>query len=928
MAEQQFPQGLTPLGSGGAATIDGQLPMQLDSSSMTGESLDEMLLPSDKEMQMPQSMPQSMPQTYSLQDEAGQSTLMDFGGPVDTLQSFQFGLPTPTVPAQVRRLSSTDVDMNTGYMDVSSGMDITSQSSSFAPPLQPSDQLAMAASGYQMPSGMAQSMFPYTPLPLEEIPEDRPMSMYPTQFPFPPGNVDPMRADYIMSSHNLPVTQGDLTAGDGMDTMMMRRPLPNITISGGEMLDSSVNLNTANNMGGPLSPMSTNSPYQDSVRALSTPSTSVSAVQASQISDNVKMEESPTSQNVPPLHKFDVTEALNRVNMRKDPEIDIAPVDISCAFVVCDATARDCPIIYASEVFERLTGYKREEIRGRNCRFLQSPKGKVEAGVKRLYSDDKDVRYLKSRISAKKEAQRGLINYRKGGQPFINLLTVIPITWGTEEIRYYVGFQLDLLDQPAAVTDVTNSGAYAVNYSQAFLREYTLRPPESYSKIDTGPPLSGPQVSMVLNSLANGGESKLAKHLRDQSLLQNTDHVTHILSPEGVFLYVSPSCKQVLEYDPAELVGRTLSSVCHPGDIVSVTRELNDLDEESTVEIVYRIRRKKSGYIWFESYGSLGLEPQQEQKHILMAGRERPVFALTQSDIDNAGGIGENEMWTKLSTTGMFLFVSSNIRTLLDRQPDELIGTSIQALMRPDSKLSFGRALKRARAGNIITHKHDIHNKRGLVLQAQTTLYPGDTGRGQKPTFLVAQTRLLKASSRNAGSSLSTAQEGGKLASTWKIDPQSQGSSPNIHFSSPSQTKSDQDTPSPIMATGLSQTGGLKSSQESRYAALMSDACLFSELKTTRGTSWQFEVQQMERNNRILAEELAGLISNKKKRKRRKGGGNINRQCSNCHTMSTPEWRRGPTGQRDLCNSCGLRFAKQVSTDSSNRTIIEKQATL
>jgi hypothetical protein len=36
------------------------------------------------------------------------------------------------------------------------------------------------------------------------------------------------------------------------------------------------------------------------------------------------------------------------------------------------------------------------------------------------------------------------------------------------------------------------------------------------------------------------------------------------------------------------------------------------------------------------------------------------------------------------------------------------------------------------------------------------------------------------------------------------------------------------------------------------------------------------------------------------------------RDCANCHTRNTPEWRRGPSGQRDLCNSCGLRWAKQV----------------
>jgi len=93
--------------------------------------------------------------------------------------------------------------------------------------------------------------------------------------------------------------------------------------------------------------------------------------------------------------------------------------------------------------------------------------------------------------------------------------------------------------------------------------------------------------------------------------------------------------------------------------------------------------------------------------------------------------------------------------------------------------------------------------------------------------------------------------------------------------------------------------------------ALASEDNIFDELKTTRSTSWQFELRQMEKQNRLLAEELQGLLSRKKKRKRRKGMGQMEKDCANCHTRVTPEWRRGPSGNRDLCNSCGLRWAKQ-----------------
>jgi PAS domain S-box-containing protein len=125
---------------------------------------------------------------------------------------------------------------------------------------------------------------------------------------------------------------------------------------------------------------------------------------------------------------------------------------MSCAFVLCNITAYDDPIVYVSDAFERLTGYTKHEILGQNCRFLQAPDGKVDVGEKRKYADDQAVYHLKTKLQARSEAQVSLINYRKGGQSFINLLTIIPVRWDSDEYNFFVGFQVDLVEKPYAVT--------------------------------------------------------------------------------------------------------------------------------------------------------------------------------------------------------------------------------------------------------------------------------------------------------------------------------------------------------------------------------------------------------------------------------------------------------------------------------------------
>lgn len=636
-----------------------------------------------------------------------------------------------------------------------------------------------------------------------------------------------------------------------------------------------------------------------------------------------------------------------RVATRTNPEINIGSVDLSCAFIVCDAQLVDFPIVYCSENFERLTGYNKHMILGRNCRFLQSPDGKVEAGVKRKYVDDDSVLYLKNMINMRREAQISLINYRRGGQPFMNLLTMIPITWDNpDEIKFLVGFQVDLVEQPNSMTNknpgkkqdneytlggsnVSNieiDGSYSVNYQRGLtMPRYVFNPADQPSQPDLGQTITRDEVSNALSTFGTAENSEIAKRIWDKVLLENTDDVVHVLSLKGLFLYLSPSSRKILEYEASELVGTALSSVCHPSDIVPVTRELKDTSSGASVNVVFRIRRKHSGYMWFEGHGSLHTEQGKGRKCIVLVGRERPVYTLSKSDIRDSGGIGDNELWTKMSTSGMFLFVSSNVRQLLDRQPEELVGTSIQALMRLESKGEFGRILELARTGRKGGVKHEMINKRGQVLQAFTTIYPGDATEGHKPTFVVGQTRLLKYS-RGGGQ---TGQRPALYPKQGRTSGESQVPMPPT-TSTPSATEAaptGDSTPRAGISGSQFQTtdesaptytgqNGLPIGHQD--ASLASEENVFDELKTTRSTSWQYELRQMEKRNRLLAEEVQNLLAAKKKRKRRKGAGQLQKDCANCHTRVTPEWRRGPSGNRDLCNSCGLRYAKQVNPTIPN----------
>ncbi|OBT75724.1 hypothetical protein VF21_05930 [Pseudogymnoascus sp. 05NY08] len=458
---------------------------------------------------------------------------------------------------------------------------------------------------------------------------------------------------------------------------------------------------------------------------------------------------------------FNIEGILMKVTSRTNPETDLGSVDMSCAFVVCDATMPDNPIIYASEIFSRLTGYNKNEVWMKNCRFLQSPDGKPKKGEKRKYVDDAAVYALKRGVLKRREVQCSLINYRKGGQPFTNLLTMVPITWDTEEVKYYVGFQIDLVDNPSAIISKSTSGTYSVNYSQHHLPRYTPRPPlPTPPHLDTTVRLSPGEVAALLTSYQAGLDCD-GTGLRDTLLLENSPDVIHILSSTGHFLYVSPSIQRILGYAPEELVGTALSSICHPSDIVSVMRDLKDATTGGgSITTIFRIRHATRGYIWFETHGRLrpsSNSSSSNPKTILLTSRERPIYSLPYTSISASGTLTDSDIWSKLSTSGLILYISTSVRTLLDRSPSSLVGTSFQALLPGEQRGGFEECL----VGRGRGWRHEVKNKRGVGVMAVTSLFAGDGRDGGKCGFLVALTRLVKPGARasNQGGNSSAVDE-------------------------------------------------------------------------------------------------------------------------------------------------------------------------
>jgi len=98
-------------------------------------------------------------------------------------------------------------------------------------------------------------------------------------------------------------------------------------------------------------------------------------------------------------------------------------------------------------------------------------------------------------------------------------------------------------------------------------------------------------------------EKELQNHLTKFMLL--TEYSRDIIclhGPDGTYQYVSPSCKNILGYDPEKLLGTDPYQLVHPDDREGIQKQAHQkILKGENVLIAYRIRKKSGAYLWFES---------------------------------------------------------------------------------------------------------------------------------------------------------------------------------------------------------------------------------------------------------------------------------------------------------------------------------------
>ena len=580
------------------------------------------------------------------------------------------------------------------------------------------------------------------------------------------------------------------------------------------------------------------------------------------------------------------------------------------------------PPVYASPFFLKLTGYEEHEVIGRNCRFLQAPAGHVQRGHERMHTSREAVAHMRKNIIADKECQVSIINYRKDGSAFINMVSVIPLRGGVhntpeeaDDVVYHVGFQVDLTEQPKSILSRLKDGTYVVNYSDKPVSPTNVPSRDWRTSSMTMRGMSKVLRALLSDSASTSTHASTAIALSNSPsepitldpydgnkplhmfLLDRSPDFLHVVSLKGAFLYVAPAVRHVLGYDPDELVGRSLTEFCHPADCVPLMRELkeasatpgpslltsgvptasagspsaaNPNSPDSSlqgvsplaprpVDLLFRIQAKGHGYVWVQCRGRLHVEPGKGRKAIILSGRLRNMPYLEWGPISRAGGL------VTPAPQPLSPPISSPLTDADEEAEDRPLEREFWGLLSSNATFLYVGAAVRDVLG---------WGAGEVIGKPLADFVSGSSAQEVHMAIDVEMTKVLAGSSagnESSGLACDVLTKDGSPISVHLVLYRS-GSQRNALAGLPAgQSVSDGGDPSsqqPVVCQ-VKRCEGTAPPPTSAIAHPL-DESVFDETSLDRESSWQYELQQLKIENQRLADEVASLEAGITKRLRKK----------------------------------------------------------
>ncbi len=405
-------------------------------------------------------------------------------------------------------------------------------------------------------------------------------------------------------------------------------------------------------------------------------------------------------------------------------------------------------------------------------------------------------------------------------------------------------------------------------------------PPENQQQNIDNDPSAGPVTVPGAGPLPTGygapstninGGSTLTEFTKrrnwSQRVLEELKDFLYILTPDQRLLYVSSSGKALTGYEPTELVGKFIGDFIHPDDTSMFLREFNEsIATGNALRFFHRFRKADGAYTIFESHG-------------------HPHFAAEAASYpsNNASNF----------CRGFFMMA----RPYPTKNAD-LLDSFLEHKIENERLSRRIADLKREEAEELeAQHRHMYRKQNG-----HENITPSESRESETP-----------GSASYSGGHLSEGPYGG-------MPPPAKPGASNTALTQKNldeaNASSRPDSITDKMARyegathieGIEMLTGLRYGDGERSQGISTGDTSAALIRGDAGIAIAVD------KDGLRAGGAAGSSGGDKKKKLKMADEYV---CTDCGTLDSPEWRKGPSGPKTLCNACGLRWAKKEKKRTS-----------
>jgi PAS domain S-box-containing protein len=380
---------------------------------------------------------------------------------------------------------------------------------------------------------------------------------------------------------------------------------------------------------------------------------------------------------------------------------------------------------------------------------------------------------------------------------------------------------------------------------------YALSPDDNSAMPGTGTGAgAGPLPVNYGTQNANAPGSTLTEFTKrrnwSQRVLEELRDFLHILTPDGRFLYASPSVKALTGWEPSQLISRSVTDFIHPEDGHIYLQEFNEsIASGNPLRFFYRFRKTDDSWVIFESHGHphLGSNPTQPYNGTLTC---RGFFMMARPYPTKNAALLDSFLEHKIENVRL----QKRIADLKEEEARELAEEDSQWRSRADTYSSIAPS----------ETVGQTESEGGAAAAAYNAMPPP-----AKPG--ISNTALTR---QNLNEALAASKPDSIADKMHRYEGSTQGGDPIALF------------------TGLDFAHGERaqglSTGDASPMLIRGDAGI--QIPLDRDARSSDKKKKMK-----IADEYV---------------------CTDCGTLDSPEWRKGPQGPKTLCNACGCECHDSV----------------